>query len=102
MAKVGVGLAGAAIAVLLALLVRRFVLRARRARAIENDDQDICVPALYGYLALVMKQSGVDAFDETKPLDCLDAFAAVFPDIDRGNTAERFGFIKPMRLAAAN
>lgn len=81
-AKVGVGLAGAAIAVLLALLVRRFVLRARRARAIENDDQDICVPALYGYLALVMKQSGVDAFDETKPLDCLDAFAAVFPDID--------------------
>lgn len=81
-AKVGVGLAGVAIAVLLALLIRRFVLRARCARAIENDDQDICVPALYGYLALVMKQSGVDAFDETKPLDCLDAFAAVFPDID--------------------
>lgn len=81
-AKVGVGLAGAAIAILLALLVHRFVLRARRARAIENDDQDICVPALYGYLALVMKQSGFDAFDETKPLDCLDAFAAVFPQID--------------------
>lgn len=81
-AKVGVGLAGAAIAVLLALLVRRFVLRARRARAIESDEQDICVPALYGYLALVMKQSGFDAFDETKPLDCLDAFAVVFPDID--------------------
>lgn len=81
-AKVGVGLIGTAIAALLALFVRRFVLRARRARAIENDDQDICVPALYGYLALVMKQSGFDAFDETKPLDCLDAFAAVFPDID--------------------
>ena len=29
-----------------------------------------------------MKQSGVDAFDETKPLDCLDAFAAAFPEID--------------------
>lgn len=81
-AKVGVGLTGAAIAVLLALLVRRFVLRAQRTRAIENDDQGICVPALYGYLALVMNQSGVDAFDETKPLDCLDAFVAVFPQID--------------------
>lgn len=81
-AKVGVGLTGAAIAVLLALLVRRLVLRAQRTRAIENDDQDICVPALYGYLALVMKESGVDAFDETKPLDCLDAFATAFPEID--------------------
>ena len=81
-AKVGVGLTGAVIAALLALLVRRFVLRAWRTRAIESDEQDICVPALYGYLALVMKQSGVDAFDDTKPLDCLDAFAAVFPEID--------------------
>ena len=81
-AKAGVGLTGAVIAVLLALFVRRFVLRVLRARAIENDEQDICVPALYGYLALVMKQSGVDAFDETKPLDCLDAFAAAFPEID--------------------
>lgn len=80
--KAGVGLAGVVLAVLLALFVRRFVMRVRRARAIESDDQDVCVPALYGYLALVMKQSGVDAFDETKPLDCLDAFAAVFPDID--------------------
>lgn len=81
-AKAGVGLAGAVIAVLLALFVRRLVLRVRRARAIESDDQDVCVPTLYGYLALVMKQSGVDAFDETKPLDCLDAFAAAFPEID--------------------
>ena len=81
-AKVGAGLAGAVIVVLLALLVRRFVLRVWRTRAIESDEQDICVPALYGYLALVMKQSGVDAFDDTKPLDCLDAFAAVFPEID--------------------
>ncbi len=81
-AKVGVGLTGAVIAVLLALFIRRFVLRVRRTRAIESDEQDICVPVLYGYLALVMKQSGFDAFDETKPLDCLDAFAAVFPQID--------------------
>lgn len=81
-AKVGVSLIGTAIAALLALFVRRFVLRARRTRAIESDEQDICVPALYGYLALVMNQSGLDAFDETKPLDCLDTFAAVFPQID--------------------
>lgn len=80
--KVGVGLAGVVIAVLLALFVRRFVVRVRRARAIESDDQDVCAPALYGYLALVMKQSGIDAFDETKPLDCLDAFTAAFPEID--------------------
>lgn len=81
-AKVGVSLIGTAIAALLALFVCRFVLRARRTRAIESDEQDICVPALYGYLALVMNQSGLDAFDETKPLDCLDTFAAVFPQID--------------------
>lgn len=80
--KAGVGLAGVVLAVLLALFVRRFVMRVRRKQAIESDGQDTCVPALYGYLALVMKESGVDAFDETKPLDCLDAFAAVFPDID--------------------
>ena len=82
LAKVGVSLIGTAIAALLALFVRRFVVRARRTRAIKSDEQDICVPALYGYLALVMNQSGLDAFDETKPLDCLDAFAAVFPQID--------------------
>lgn len=81
-AKVGVALTGAAIAVLLALFVRRFVVRVLRTRAIGSDEQDICVPALYGYLALVMKHSGIDAFDETKPLDCLDAFATMFPEID--------------------
>lgn len=81
-AKVGIALICAVIAVLLALFVRRLALRAWRTRAIESDEQDICVPALYGYLALVMKRGGVDVFDETKPLDCLDAFAAVFPEID--------------------
>ena len=81
-AKAGVGLAGVVLAVLLALFVRRFVMRVRRKQAIESDEQDTCVPALYGYLALVMKESGVDAFDETKPLDCLDDFAATFPEID--------------------
>lgn len=101
-AKVGVGLIGAVIAVLLALFIRRFVLRVRRKRAIESDEQNICVPALYGYLALVMNQSGLDAFDETKPLDCLDAFAAVSPRLTRGNTVERFDFIKLMRLVAAS
>ncbi|MFR2030137.1 MAG: hypothetical protein ACLU1W_05615 [Collinsella sp.] len=29
-----------------------------------------------------MEQSGVTSFDETKPLECLDAFAEVFPTVD--------------------
>lgn len=29
-----------------------------------------------------MEQSGVAAFDETKPLECLDAFVEAFPAID--------------------
>ena len=81
-AKVGVGLSCAVIAILFALFIRRFVVRVLRTRAIGSDEQDVCVPALYGYLALVMKLSGIDAFDETKPLDCLDTFAVVFPEID--------------------
>ena len=66
----------------LALLGRMLVVRHRRARDLSNDDQDICIPALYSYLVLVMEQSGVAAFDETKPLECLDAFAEAFPAID--------------------
>ena len=66
----------------LALFVRMFVVRHRRARDLSNDDQDICIPALYSYLVLVMEQSGVAAFDETKPLECLDSFAEAFPAVD--------------------
>lgn len=66
----------------LALLVRMLVVRHRRTRDLSNDDQDICIPALYSYLVLVMEQSGVAAFDETKPLECLDAFAEAFPAVD--------------------
>ena len=40
------------------------------------------MPALYSYLVLVMEQSGVASFDETKPLDCQDDFAKMFPAID--------------------
>lgn len=66
----------------LALLGRMLVVRHRRARDLSNDDQDICIPALYSYLVLVMEQSRVAAFDETKPLECLDAFVEAFPAID--------------------
>lgn len=68
--------------VALILLVRMLVLRHRRAQDLANDDQDICIPALYSYLVLVMEQSGVTAFDETKPLECVNVFAEVFPTID--------------------
>ena len=68
--------------IMLALLIRMLALRHQRARDFEDNDQGVCIPALYSYLVLVMEQSGVAAFDETKPLECLDAFAEAFPAVD--------------------
>lgn len=82
MARVGAAALVCVALAALALLVRMLVLRHRRARDLANDDQDICIPALYSYLVLVMEQSGVAAFDETKPFECLDSFAEIFPAID--------------------
>ena len=67
---------------MLVLLARMLVMRNRRVRDCASDDQDVCMPALYSYLVLVMEQSGVASFDETKPLDCQDDFAKMFPAID--------------------
>lgn len=80
--RVGAAVLALVALVSLALLVRMLVVRHRRARDLANDDQDICIPALYSYLVLVMEQSGVAAFDETKPFECLDSFAEIFPAID--------------------
>lgn len=82
MARVGAAALVLVALVSLALLGRMLVVRHRRARDLSNDDQDICIPALYSYLVLVMEQSRVAAFDETKPLECLDAFVEAFPAID--------------------
>ena len=82
MARVGAAALVCVALAALALLVRMLALRHRRARDLANDDQDICIPALYSFLVLVMEQSGVTSFDETKPLECLDAFAEVFPTVD--------------------
>ncbi|MFR2054399.1 MAG: transglutaminase domain-containing protein [Collinsella sp.] len=82
MARVGAAALVCVALAALALLVRMLALRHRRARDLANDDQDICIPALYSFSVLVMEQSGVTSFDETKPLECLDAFAEVFPTVD--------------------
>ena len=82
MARVGAVALVLVALVSLALLGRMLVVRHRRARDLSNDDQDICIPALYSYLVLVMEQSGVAVFDETKPFECLDSFAEIFPAID--------------------
>ena len=80
--RVGAAVLACIALAMLVLLVRMLVVRHRRAQDLANDDQDICIPALYSYLVLVMEQSGVAAFDETKPIECLDSFAEIFPAID--------------------
>ena len=80
--RVGAAVLACIALAMLVLLVRMLVVRHRRAQDLANDDQDICIPALYSYLVLVMEQSGVAAFDETKPFECLDSFAEIFPAID--------------------
>ena len=82
MIRVGAAALALVALVALALFIRMLAVRHRRARDLANDDQDICIPALYSYLVLVMEQSGVAAFDETKPFECLDSFAEIFPAID--------------------
>lgn len=80
--RVGAAVLACIALAMLVLLVRMLVVRHRRAQDLANDDQDICIPALYSYLVLVMEQSGVVAFDKTKPFECLDSFAEIFPAID--------------------
>ena len=70
----------AALCVAFAFAQRKVRLAKRRTR-MESDDEAVAVPALYRYLAILMKRS-VPAFDESKPLECIDGFAASFPGID--------------------
>ncbi len=71
------------ILVFLALLppIQRAWRIARRTKAIEADDQDVCVPALYAYLSAIMLERGI-GFNEARPLDCEDAFDGAFTGID--------------------
>ena len=61
--------------------VQRKVRLSKRREHMESDDEAVAVPALYRNLAIIMKCS-VTAFDEAKPLECLDGFASAFPGID--------------------
>ena len=60
--------------------VRRWRI-AKREKAIASEDQSVSVPALYAYLAACLANSDI-GFDEGKPFDCIENFAAAYPDID--------------------
>ena len=62
-------------------LVLRRTRRTRRERDIASEDQDICVPALYAYLAACLSNSDI-GFDAGKPLECVVRFGEAYPDID--------------------
>lgn len=73
------------VAVLLLLvagaLLQRALRIAKRKKLAASEDQSVSVPALYRYLALVMR-TGMRGYDATKPLDGLDGFEDVFTGID--------------------
>ncbi len=75
----------AALAVLVGAAIVAVVQRAwrvsARERRISAADQQVCVPALYAYLAELMDERGI-GFDEARPLDCLAAFEGAFAGID--------------------
>ncbi len=67
-------------AALIAIAQRRFRIDRRREH-MESADQNVCVPALYAYLADIMKEHQV-GFDESRPLDCLGEVAAANIGLD--------------------
>lgn len=62
-------------------LLQRAIRISLRRKSIATEDQSVSVPALYRYLALVMR-AGMTGFNASRPLDGLDSFEAVFKDID--------------------
>ena len=71
------------IAALLATVLfgQRWARRAYRRRRCASENQSVCVPALYGFMARVMAV-GCPEFDKNRPLDCVQRFEAAFPGID--------------------
>ncbi len=76
-----IALAGACILCVAAAYAQRAARIHRRRERIASDDQEVSVPALYRYLAVVMRSS-VPAFDEKSPLACEEGFERAFPGID--------------------
>ncbi len=76
-----IALAGACILCVAAAYAQRATRMRRRREMIASDDQEVSVPALYRYLAVVMRSS-VPAFDEKSPLACEEGFERAFPGID--------------------
>lgn len=81
----GVSVAGAC--VLIVVLLAAVLFGQRQARLIyrrrrcASENQSVCVPALYGYMAQVMAV-GCPEFDKNRPLDCSQRFEAAFSGID--------------------
>lgn len=75
------GLAGAGILGIGAAFLQRAVRRSRRRERMLSDDQSVAVPALYRYLAVMLKRT-LPAFSEERPLDAEADIAGVFPEID--------------------
>ncbi len=81
----GVSVAGAC--VLIVVLLAAVLFGQRQARLIyrrrrcASENQSVCVPALYGYMAQVMAV-GCPEFDKNRPLDCSQRFEAAFSSID--------------------
>lgn len=65
----------------LVAIAQRMARIVQRKNLIDSDDQNVCVPALYGYLSEIMEECGI-GFDEERPLDCLAAFDGAFDGID--------------------
>ena len=81
----GVSVAGAC--VLIVVLLAAVLFGQRQARLIyrrrrcASENQSVCVPALYSYMAQVMAV-GCPEFDKNRPLDCSQRFEAAFSSID--------------------
>ena len=63
------------------LFGQRQARRIYRRRRCSSENQGVCVPALYGYMAQVMAV-GCPGFDKNRPLDCVQRFETAFPGID--------------------
>lgn len=63
------------------LFGQRQARRIYRKRRCSSENQSVCVPALYSYMAQVMAV-GCPGFDKNRPLDCVQRFETAFPGID--------------------
>lgn len=76
----GAGAAAIAALVVGVAIAQRAMRLAIRKKEIADDDQAVCVPALYRYLASVVEEA-VPGFDRARPLERAAEVAAAFPGV---------------------